>query len=254
MDKKKKETIYASRTAALKAGHIFEGDRAVRKLAESKGVTVDELSSLEKILAKYEGFSTAKYKDSKGVITKGLGQTGKFITDSNPDNTISEHVRRARRLFTNFDELPQETQDSLVLAVYRGDAKNSYNWVKAFNEGQYGLAAEEVLNDKTYKKSKGLLKDRFEEYQRGIQLQGMMQRGYEMMPDQQKFAQSDDPFVRMAQQAPETASDAPVEGVGNLELTEAEKKARQAELDVALASQERKWWENPLTDWMYGLR
>ena len=70
----------------------------------------------------------------------------------------------------------------------------------------------------------------------------------------QQFAQSDDPFVRMAQQSTETASDAPVEGVGNLELTEAEKAARNAELDAALASQERKWWENPLTDWMYGLR
>ena len=61
-------------------------------------------------------------------------------------------------------------------------------------------------------------------------------------------------FVKTAQQATEMASDAPVMGVGNLELTEAEKAARNAELDAALSSQERKWWENPLTDWMYGLR
>jgi len=39
--------------------------------------------------------------------------------------------------------------------MYRGDVVSGYNWVDLINEGEYSMAAEELLDNKDYRESAG---------------------------------------------------------------------------------------------------
>lgn len=129
---------------------IYRGRQAVAKVSEMLG---RDLSYLERRVVEEEGFADNKYKDTKGIVTSGVGQTGEFINKSF-DETFKTHLNRARKRINNFDDLPETVQAELLQAEYRGDLGGSPKFVKLFNAGQYQDAAKEFLNNKEYKTTK----------------------------------------------------------------------------------------------------
>ena len=130
----------------LSSPHFFGGSNAVSKLEEMEG---RELSVVESKVAFYEGYVDATYLDSKGVRTKGAGQTGDFI-----GMPFSEVVKRkekvVRQAVEGYDILPEDVQAELVQLAYRGDLRTSNKWVKLLNAGEYDEASKELLNHKEY--------------------------------------------------------------------------------------------------------
>lgn len=129
---------------------IYRGREAVAKVTEKLG---RPLSYLERRIVEEEGYADKKYKDTKGIVTFGVGQTGEF-KDKSFDETFNIHLNRARKRINNFDELPETVQAELLQAEYRGDLGGSPKFVKLFNAGQYTDAAKEFLNNKEYKTTK----------------------------------------------------------------------------------------------------
>ena len=132
----------------LASPHFFGGSNAVAKLEEIEG---RELSPIESKVAFYEGYVDATYLDSKGIRTRGAGQTGDFM-----GMPFSEVVKRkekvVRRAVEGYDILPEEVQAELVQLAYRGDLRASNKWVKLLNEGKYEEASKELLDHKEYLK------------------------------------------------------------------------------------------------------
>lgn len=90
-----------------------------------------------------------------GVLTIGWGHTG---TEAKPGNAItnkkaedllsqdiSKEESKAKNLFPKYDDYPVYVQRALTNAVFRGEAKSSYEWVKNINLGKWILAAEKYL-------------------------------------------------------------------------------------------------------------
>ena len=91
-----------------------------------------------------------------GVLTIGWGHTG---TEAKPGNAItnkkaedllsqdiSKEESKAKNLFPKYDDYPAYVQRALTNAVFRGEAKSSYEWVKNINLGEWDLAAEKYLS------------------------------------------------------------------------------------------------------------
>jgi len=129
---------------------IYHGRKAVAKVTEMLG---RPLSYLERRVVEEEGFADKKYKDTKGIVTSGVGQTGKYKNMSF-EETFQDHLKRARGRIKNFDQLPEQVQAELLQAEYRGDLGGSPKFVKLFNEGNYEEAAAEFLNNKEYRTTK----------------------------------------------------------------------------------------------------
>ena len=115
-----------------------------------------------------EGLSLQPYRDSKGIWTIGIGH--KILSGENFVNGITEDeayklfsldiqnkLSTARRLFKDFDSLPQSVKVALLDGVYRGEHKSHYNTTKLINSGQWSKAAKEYLRNQEYfsSKSKG---------------------------------------------------------------------------------------------------
>jgi len=127
-------------------GHVFYGADAVAKVEEFEG----ELPLAARRVVELEGFVDVPYKDQKGVVTAGVGQTGDFIHQSFMDS-FEDHVDRAEDKIPKLRKLPEALQAELIQAEYRGDLGQSPTFVKLFNNGQYKQAAKEFLANDEYK-------------------------------------------------------------------------------------------------------
>lgn len=107
------------------------------------------LSPQEQRVVMLEGFVPQVYKDTKGIETFGVGQTGKWINKSFGDS-FKHHEDRARKSIPSYDKLPPFLQAELVQAEYRGDLGSSPTFRKLFNSGKYKKAAKEFLNHEEY--------------------------------------------------------------------------------------------------------
>ena len=134
-----------------------------------------ELSIPERMVVEEEGYVPMEYKDRKDISTVGVGQTGKF-KDMSFGEAYAAHEADARRYIKNYDVLPPEMQGHIMSAMYRGDLKPNYKWVKLFNEGNYGAAAIEFLDHEEYKKElesgERAIAPRLERIYRGIRNYG----------------------------------------------------------------------------------
>jgi len=148
----------------------YKGDAAVKRAEQLYG----ELSNAQKRVIKLEGLVDAHYLDDKGILTYGVGQTGKYI-DSGFKSAFAEHEKSARNYIKNFDELPESLQSELIQLDYRGDLKQSPSFRRLFNAGKYEEASQELLNHEEYKQRKqsSLFKDgvvkRLEEAQSAVE-------------------------------------------------------------------------------------
>jgi len=125
---------------------VLHGDAAVAKVVEMEGRS---LTPIEERVVRLEGFVDGAYKDTKGITTYGVGQTGKYM--GMPFSVVLKlHEDATRRLVPSYDKLPEKLRGELVQATYRGDLGNSPKAVAMFNSGLYKQAANEFLNNDEY--------------------------------------------------------------------------------------------------------
>lgn len=95
-------------------------------------------------------------KDKKGgILTIGYGHTGQFakygnkLSNSQAENVlrsdIAKEESKAKDIFPKFDSYPQYVQRALVNAVFRGEAKKSYEWVQEINANKWDSASKKYL-------------------------------------------------------------------------------------------------------------
>ena len=90
-----------------------------------------------------------------GVLTIGWGHTGseakpgRAISNKRAEDLLTQDISneesKAKRIFPKYDTYPLYVQRALTNAVYRGEAKSGYQWVKSINSGKWNVAAEKYL-------------------------------------------------------------------------------------------------------------
>lgn len=132
--------------AKEEAVKMLHGQKAIDKVEELEG----ELTPVQRRIVELEGYVPTEYKDTKGIVTKGVGQTGDYM--DMPFKEVAEiHENVARNLINDYDELPVELQAELTQLAYRGDLQQSEDTVALFNAGRYEEASVELLNNKEFK-------------------------------------------------------------------------------------------------------
>lgn len=129
---------------------VYHGTKAileVEKLEQRK------LSPIECRIVEEEGFVPSIYKDTKGILTYGVGQTGKYIS-MGFKASFQAHVEKTKKMIKGYETFPEYLQEELVQCCYRGDLGMSPLTVKLINQGMYMKAAEEFLNHAEYKAHK----------------------------------------------------------------------------------------------------
>ena len=90
-----------------------------------------------------------------GTLTIGWGHTGetakpgKKISNNNAEELLTSDItkeeNKTKTLFPKYTSYPLYVQRALVNAVYRGEAKSTYEWVKSINSGKWSTAATQYL-------------------------------------------------------------------------------------------------------------
>jgi GH24 family phage-related lysozyme (muramidase) len=160
-EKGTKENPYTSLEELKKSTAYYAGGKAVSEVEKRLN---RRLTPEEKRIVELEGFVDAYYKDSKGVLTRGIGQTGAYAEGetslSGFDKAYQEHLNRlkAREGMGMFDKYSPSLRQELVQAEYRGDLGQSPNFRKILAEAKtaedYNKAADEFLRNQDYVKAK----------------------------------------------------------------------------------------------------
>lgn len=128
---------------------VYYGQDAIAQVEQNIG---RELTYAEKRVVEEEGYVATPYLDTKGIITQGVGQTGEWI-EKGFEAAYQHHVDRAERRIPGLRDLSEPLQAELVQAEYRGDLGTSPTFVRLLNEGNYGEASSEFLDNNDYRKS-----------------------------------------------------------------------------------------------------
>lgn len=127
---------------------IYYGESAIKQVEKDEG----SLTATQKHLVTLEGYVRGEYQDTKGITTRGVGQTGKFA-DMTFKQSFDVHVRRTKSRIRNFDTYPDFVKQELIQAEYRGDLGNSPKFMSLLNAGNFSEAAEEFLDVDEYRDS-----------------------------------------------------------------------------------------------------
>jgi len=125
---------------------VYYGDEAVMKVHSREGHTTPTMN----YIIHHEGFVDGDYDDTKGIKTRGVGQTGEYMNMTFKESYFA-HEDKAAAIIPSFHQQHPSTQKALMSLIYRGDMKSSHQWVKDFNNGEYEKAAVELLDHKEYK-------------------------------------------------------------------------------------------------------
>ena len=160
-EKGTKENPYTSFEELKKSNAYYAGEKAVLEVEKRLN---RRLTPEEKRIIELEGFVDAYYKDTKGVLTRGIGQTGAYAEGetslSGFDKAYQEHLNRlkAREGMGMFDKYSPTLRQELVQAEYRGDLGQSPTFRKILAEAttaeDYNKAADEFLRNQDYVKAK----------------------------------------------------------------------------------------------------
>lgn len=128
-----------------------------------------------KLLKKYEGFRDTVYLDGNGIPTIGYGFTdpslikkGK-ITQKEADQILTKQIatryKTLQDTLPNFDKLSDDSKAALISYHYNYPAgfKDTTNFMKYWNAGQYDKAIKEVDAGMNDKNNPGLRPRRLEE-------------------------------------------------------------------------------------------
>lgn len=126
--------------------NIFYGADAVNQVELAEG----PLSPIERTIVEDEGYADGAYLDTKGIPTRGVGQTGEYSSMSAKE-AIADKTQQTRNVIPAFDNLDVDVQAQLVSAMYRGDLAQSPKALSLFNEGKYAEAADEFLDNDEYR-------------------------------------------------------------------------------------------------------
>lgn len=129
--------------------NALHGEQAVKAVAKQLG---RPLTYVERRVVEEEGFVPNVYKDTKGIDTYGVGQTGEWIKKGFPA-ALQSKAKRTKQRIPMLDTLPETVQAELIQAEYRGDLGNSPTFLKLLNSGQFEAAAEEFLDNDDYRRS-----------------------------------------------------------------------------------------------------
>ena len=138
--------VLSDDNAKEEAAKMLHGQKAVDKVEELEG----ELTPVQRRIVELEGYVPTEYEDTKGIVTKGVGQTGNYM-DMSFKEVAEIHEDVSRNLINDYDELPVELQAELAQLAYRGDLQQSNETVALFNKGKYEEASVELLNNKEFK-------------------------------------------------------------------------------------------------------
>ena len=153
------------------ASVYFRGSNAVKKLEADLG---RKLTTEEKRIVALEGYVDGYYKDSKGVLTRGVGQTGDYAkgphAHSGFNKAFKDHVKRAEKSVPSLNTYSPEARAEIIQAEYRGDLGQGKKFRKKLNAADkvyadpnmlspytnysYKDAATEFLDNKDYKNAK----------------------------------------------------------------------------------------------------
>jgi len=112
--------VLSDDNAKEEAAKMLHGQKAVDKVEELEG----ELTPVQRRIVELEGYVPTEYEDTKGIVTKGVGQTGNYM-DMSFKEVAEIHEDVARNLINDYDELPVELQAELAQLAYRGDLQQS---------------------------------------------------------------------------------------------------------------------------------
>ena len=139
------------------ASVYFRGTDAIAEVERRLKLTDKnrKLTELEKRIIGLEGFVDGYYLDSKGVLTRGVGQTEEYAKGDNSlsgfDGALKKHVDRAKKRpgMENFNSYSPKLKAELIQAEYRGDLGFSPNFRKllkgAVTQEQLDAAADEFF-------------------------------------------------------------------------------------------------------------
>jgi len=130
----------------------YHGKEAVRQAAKYYGQKI--IDPFAAHIIEEEGFVPGKYKDTKQILTEGVGLTGDYIGKNFFTEVMPVFMSKAASYNKNFDSLPEETRKALVSMVYRGDIKPSHKTAALIKAGKFAEAADEYLNHDDYRASK----------------------------------------------------------------------------------------------------
>ncbi len=126
---------------------IYHGKQAVDALEAAEGI---ELNEMERRVVWCEGYATKPYKDTKGILTSGVGQTGEWLTRPFRDGFL-HHVERCKARFSDWRLYPSYLKAELVQAEYRGDLGLSPKACSHVKNGRWEAAAGEFLDNAEYR-------------------------------------------------------------------------------------------------------
>ena len=137
--------------AYLESHHppTYYGAQAVQMVEQREGA----LDPIQQLVVKHEGYVAGVYKDSKGIETSGVGQTGKYM-DMSFKESYDVHLQDAKRFITNYDSLNEKQQMAILSLAYRGDLQQSPTFRKHVNNGEFEKASKELLNHEEYNQLK----------------------------------------------------------------------------------------------------
>jgi LysM repeat protein len=102
-------------------------------------------------------------------ITDAELNTGKFsngVTEQEATRMLMSDLQiatdKAKRLVPTYDTLPENIQQALINACYRGELKSTYDTVKLMNANKWKEASKEYLNREDYNSGSSGLKRRMD--------------------------------------------------------------------------------------------
>lgn len=135
-------------------------DQELRKTIKNFESTVTDSSGMHYVFDDEDPknpktFVSSEKQKKGGTLTIGWGHTGshakigKKITNAKAEELLTSDIakeeNKAKNIFPKYDTYPIYVQRALVNAVYRGEAKSSYGWVKSINSGDWNTAAKKYL-------------------------------------------------------------------------------------------------------------
>ena len=97
-----KDNPFLNLTELKNSDAYYSGDDAIAEVERRLKLTDKnrKLSEVEKRVIGLEGFVDGYYSDSKGILTRGVGQTEDYAKGDNSlsgfDSALQEHVERAK--------------------------------------------------------------------------------------------------------------------------------------------------------------
>lgn len=126
---------------------IYHGKQAVDALEAKENILLTEM---ERRTVMCEGYADEPYRDTKGILTSGVGQTGHWI-DKPFRDAFNHHADRCAARFPEWRMMPSYLKTELVQCEYRGDLGLSKKACEHVRNGRWEAAAGEFLDNAEYR-------------------------------------------------------------------------------------------------------